>query len=139
MTEAELLNAFHSYLSQIHTILFGYISFISGFLIMSYLAASKLSRQLSILVLGIYSVACGSLIFRLFLVRKDFVMLNQYILQGSQSGELSLPWFGTNPSWGPALLTVLDIAITIGGFVGSVVFFIIQRRDADAGSPRKFS
>jgi len=95
---------------------------------MSYLAADKLSRQLTALVLGLFSVTCGALIFRLFLVRHDFAMLNQFILQGSQSGELNLPWFGTNPSWGPQLLTILDVAIAFGGFVGSVTFFIFQRR-----------
>jgi len=131
MTEAELLATFQGYLTQIQTILFGYISFISGFLVMSYLAADKLSKLLTALVLSLFSVACGALIFRLFLARHDFSMLNQYILQRSQSGELNLPWFGANPPWAPQLLAILDIAITLGGFVGSVAFFFIQRRESE--------
>lgn len=135
MTEAELVATFQGFLTQIQTILFGYISFISGFLVMSYLAADKLSRLLSALVLGLFSVACGALIFRLFLVRHDFFMLYEYILQNAQSGALNLPWFGTNPRWAPRLLTILDIAISMGGFAGSVAFFFIQRRGPGSKAP----
>jgi hypothetical protein len=96
MTEAELITAFQGYLGEINAVLFGYISFISGFLIMSYLVASKLSNLLSIIVLALFTTASGVLILRLLFLRNDFSSLYQYILQQIQAGKLELPWIGSN-------------------------------------------
>ena len=98
---------------------------------MSYLAAKKLSGKLASLVLVLFSAACFALVMRLFLVRNDFAQLNLYIRDGIQSGSLDLVWWGSNPAWGPQLLMLLDIFVTVGGFVGSVVFFLMQRRKKD--------
>jgi len=129
MTEAELITAFHGYLGEINAVLFGYISFISGFLIMSYLVASKLSKLLSIIVLALFTTASGVLILRLIFLRNDFSSLYQYILQQTQSGSLELPWIGTNPAWGTQLLTYLEIATLVGGFVGCITYFLLQRTE----------
>jgi len=129
MTEAELITAFHGYLGEINAVLFGYISFISGFLIMSYLVASKLSKLLSIIVLALFTTASGVLILRLLFLRNDFSSLYQYILQQTQSGSLELPWIGTNPAWGTQLLTYLEVATLVGGFVGCIAYFLLQRTE----------
>ena len=81
MNEAELITAFHGYLGEINAVLFGYISFISGFLIMSYLVAARLSRFLSIVVLALFTTTSGVLILRLLFLRNDFSSLYQYILR----------------------------------------------------------
>jgi hypothetical protein len=127
MTEAELITAFHGYLGEINSVLFGYISFISGFLIMCYLVASKLSKLLSLIVLTLFTTASGVMILRLLFLRNDFSSLYQYILQQTQSGHLELPWIGTNPAWGTQLLTFLEVATLVGGFVGCIAYFILQR------------
>ena len=105
MTEAELIASFHGYLGEINAVLFGYISFISGFLIMSYLVASKLSRLLAGIVLLLFTTASGVLILRLTFLRNDVTSLYQYILQQVQSGQVDIPWIGTNPNWGTQLIT----------------------------------
>lgn len=130
MTEAELITAFQGYLAEINAVLFGYISFISGFLIMSYLVAAKLSRFLAVVVLTLFTTASGVLILRSLFLRNDFTELYQHIRQQVDSGALDLPWIGTNPAWGTLLLTYLEIATLIGGFVGCVAYFLIQRRNA---------
>ena len=128
MTEAELISAFHGYLGEINAVLFGYISFISGFLIMSYLVAAKLSKFLSIIVLALFTTASGVLILRLLFLRNDFSSLYQYILRQTQSGNLEIPWIGTNPAWGTQLLTYLEVATLAGGFIGCITYFLFQRR-----------
>jgi len=128
MTEAELIAAFQGYLSEINTVLFGYISFISGFLIMSYLVAAKLSKFLSIVVLALFATASGVLVLRLLFLRNDFASLYQYILRQTESGFLDLPWIGSNPAWGTQLLTFLEVATLVGGFVGCIAYFLLQRR-----------
>lgn len=128
MTEAELIAAFQGYLGEINAVLFGYISFISGFLIMSYLVAGKLSKFLSAVVLALFTTASGVLILRLLFLRNDFTSLYQYILQQTRSGSLDLPWIGTNPHWGTQLLTYLEVATLVGGFIGCIAYFLVQRR-----------
>ena len=128
MTEAELITAFHGYLGEINAVLFGYISFISGFLIMSYLVAAKLSKFLSIIVLTLFTTTSGVLILRLFFIRLDFSSLYQYILQQTQSGNLELPWIGKSPAWGTQLLTYLEVVTLVGGFIGCIAYFLFQRR-----------
>jgi hypothetical protein len=133
MTEAELIAAFHGYLGEINAVLFGYISFISGFLIMSYLVASKLSKLLSTIVLALFTTASGVLILRLLFLRNDFSSIYQYILQQTQAGNLELPWIGTNPAWGTQLLTYLEVATLVGGFVGCIAYFLSQRTKQSVG------
>ena len=128
MTEAELIASFHGYLGEINAVLFGYISFISGFLIMSYLVASKLSRLLAAIVLVLFTAASGVLILRLIFLRNDFSSLYQHILEQARTGQADLPWIGTNPGWGTILLTYLEVTTLIGGFVGCVAYFLVQRR-----------
>lgn len=127
MTEAELISAFHGYLGEINAVLFGYISFVSGFLIMSYLVASKLSRLLSTIVLVLFTTASGVMILRLLFLRNDFTSLYQYIRQQAASGALDLPWIGTNPAWGTQLLTYLEVATLAGGFFGCIAYYLFQR------------
>ncbi len=134
MTEAELVTAFQAYLSEINAILFGYISFISGFLIMSYLVADKLSRFLAAIVLTLFTTASGVLILRLFFTRNDFTSLYAYILQEKNAGNVGLAWIGTNPTWGPQIITYLEIATTVGGFIGCIAFFLFQRRNRTVGA-----
>lgn len=133
MTEAELIAAFHGYLGEINAVLFGYMSFISGFLIMSYLVAAKLSRFLSIIVLALFTTASGVLILRSLFLRKDLSSLYQFIMQQNQSGNLELPWIGSNPEWGTQLLTFLEISTLVGGFVGCIAYFLLQRRKQSVG------
>ena len=133
MTEAELITAFQGYLGEINAVLFGYFSFISGFLIMSYLVASKLSRLLSTIVLVLFTTASGVMILRLLFLRNDFTSIYQHILQQTESGALDLPWIGTNPAWGTQLLTYLEVATLAGGFIGCIAYFLFQRTKQSAG------
>lgn len=95
---------------------------------MSYLVADKLSKFLSIIVLAMFTTASGVLILRLLFLRNDFSSLYQYIPGQTQSGNLELPWIGANPAWGTQLLTYLEVATLLGGFIGCITYFPIQRR-----------
>ena len=128
MSEAELYTAFHASLSAAHSVLFGYISLMSGFLIMSYLAADKLSTVLATIVIALFSGASCLMTFRIFLNRNDAQAIASYMLEQKQSGSLELSWYGSNPSWTVGTSTFLEIAVVLGGFLGCLVFFFYQRR-----------
>ena len=132
MTEAELVAAFHSYLAAVDSEMFGYVSLLSGFLVMSYLVAVKLNAILAWIVLLLFTATCGVIVTRLSFLRTDFESLYSYILQQKNAGTIDLPWFGTNPAWGPQILGYLMFAVTVGGYLGCIAFFFFQRRNRSA-------
>lgn len=128
MSEAELIESFQGYLGLIHELLFGYVGIISAFLIMSYLVAHKLSRLLSSVVLTLFTAISFSLIFRIYLQRVDTFALMAYIQEHKIAGDLDLNWWGNNPLWVGQLNTLFDVIVTIGGYVGCIIFFLYQRK-----------
>lgn len=131
MSEAELFTAFHASLAAANSVLFGHISLMSGFLIMSYFAADKLSPVLATIVIALFSAASCLLIFRVFLNRNDAEAIVAYMLEQKQAGSLELSWFGVNPPWTVGATTLLEIAVVLGGFLGCLVFFFYQRRSSN--------
>jgi len=130
MSEAELYGAFHDALGAASSIMFGYVSLMSGFLIISYLAAHRLPAILAALVVTLFSLVSALLIFQIFLNRKDVQAINAYMFEQKRSGNLDLVWFGTNPPWAVTVNQYLVIAVTIGGFIGCIAYFFYQRSHA---------
>ena len=127
MTESELVTAFLGFNDAYHQVLFGYVSLMSGFLIMSYLAADKLPPVLATIVLALFSLVSAGLVFRMTLVRNNMEALLAYVVEQKALENLDLPWFPLSSTMGISM-TYLEIAATVGGFVGCMVFFFYQRR-----------
>ena len=131
MNEAELIEALQGFLSETTQLVFGYITVMSGFLIMSYLAAHKIPRSLAILVGTLFTAVSGVLMFRLYLIRMDTQELIKYIFEQKAAGNLDLEWFGTSPAWAPTVLAAIEITAILGGFLGCLVFFVYRRFNHD--------
>ena len=134
MTEAELMTLFHEYLASIHTLLFGFISLMSGFLIMSYLVARQLPSFLAAIVLTLFSAFSLTLTFKIYLTRTDFASLVSYIFERQAEGTLDLPWYGLAPKWAPTLIAYLEVSVLFVGFIGCIAFFIYQRKTSEEQS-----
>ena len=132
MNEAELMTVFHATLGTIHTLLFGLVSLMSGFLIMSYLVAKQLPTFLAGIVLTLFGIFSLTLIFKIFLTRNDFAALVKHILDQKAAGAVDLPWYGLAPSWAPTLIAYLEVSSLFVGFIGCIAFFVYQRRSGDA-------
>ena len=126
MTEAEIFTAFSNLAATYSTLFFGFVSLMSGFLIMSYLAANKLPMTLASIVLALFSMVSGSLIFRMNLTRNNIEALMSHVVEQKAMGNLDLPWFPLNPAG--SAVAYLEIAATVGGFIGCIVFFFYQRK-----------
>ncbi len=131
MSEAELYSAFHAALGGANSILFDYISLMFAFLIMSYLAAHRLPTFLASIVIALFSLVSGLLIFQLFLYRNDAGAIASYLFEQKASGNFDLSWYGTNPTWAATTNLYLMIAVTAGGFLTCIVFFLFQRSSAN--------
>lgn len=128
MNEAELVAAFQGYIELTNQIFFGYVSLMSGFLVMSYLVADKISNFLASIAVALFSLVSAQLIFGIFLNRNDLSEIMAHLLAQSQSGNFDLVWLGTNPPWAPDVTTILYIATTIGGYFACISFFFYKRR-----------
>ena len=53
MTEAEAVMTFREFVGESNQLLFGYISFVSAFLVMSYFAAAKLHNLLAVFLVSL--------------------------------------------------------------------------------------
>jgi hypothetical protein len=124
MTEYEGAALFLDYLNTSIQLVLAYISILSAFLIMSYFAADKLINGLMGIVIILFTLVCVMLIFQLNLTRSDMAELYAYLTQFS---DTSLEWFGTNPSWAVRTLTYMHYLVTIGGYIGCLVFFFWRR------------
>ena len=124
MTLTDGATLFGGYLDLANQLVFGYVSILSAFLIMSYFAAHKLNKWLMMLVLVLFTIVCAILIMQLNLTRTDMASLYAYLLtlEGADT-----EWFGNNPGWAPGVLTVLLNFVTFGGYAGSIAFFFYQR------------
>jgi hypothetical protein len=50
------------------------------------------------------------------------------MLAQKQSGVYDLAWFGMNPPWVPQSLTFLQVLLGLGGYFGSIFFFVYSRK-----------
>ena len=133
MTEYEAYDAIMSIASNSYELLFGYFSLVFAFLVMSHMAAKKLSDPLVTVVIGLYSLACMYMVFNFYALNTDIDSLYSYMLDQKESGAYDLSWFGQNPLWVPKSMTVLQILLGAGGYFGSIFFFFHRRKESLPG------
>ena len=112
--------------------MFGYFSLVFGFLVMSHLAARRLSSKLVAVVLGLYTLASLVIVLNFYALNVDLDNLYRYMLEQKISGAYDLAWFGMNPLWVPRSLTVLQVLLGLGGSLGSLFFFFHSRKEGVA-------
>ncbi len=127
MTEYEAVSLFYEMIGNLVNILFGYISILSAFLIMSYFAAGKLNGWLLTIVLSLFSFACLMFIAQFNFIKMDMQSLYRYIIEIKTADDTALSWFGNTPAWTVRSQTILQNLVTIGGYFGCIVFFVFQR------------
>ncbi len=133
MTEYEAYDTIMSIASNTNQLMFGFFSLVFAFLVMSHMAAKKLSRQLIVVVVALYSVACLIIILNFYALNVDLDSLYSHMLLEKQNGTYELSWFGLNPPLIPRSLTVLQVLVGVGGYFGSIYFFFHRRQTRQAG------
>tara|TARA_R110000868_G_scaffold48908_8_gene158188 strand:- start:3390 stop:3794 length:405 start_codon:yes stop_codon:yes gene_type:complete len=134
MSEAELITAFQGYVSLTNQLFFGYVSLVSGFIVMSYLVADKISSFLAVIGVVLFSIVSALLLFGIFISRNNAEHLMAYLRAQAQRGEIDLAWLGANPSWAGDVMNVLYVSATFGGYFASIIYFFYSR-----GRPRSAS
>jgi len=127
MSESEAFELVMLMASELSQLMFGYFSIISAFLVMSYLVSDKLSNIQSAIILILYTTCTSFIVLNIYALNIDLDSLYAEMLLKKESGEFRLTWFGKNPLWVPTTLTTIQVAICIGGYIGSVAFFFSKR------------
>ena len=133
MTEYEAYDTLMSLASNSFNLMFGYFSLVFGFLVMSHLAAKRLSSQLVVVVIGLYTMASLIITINFYALNVDLDALYLYMLEQKLSGGYDLAWFGMNPIWVPKSLTIFQVLLGLGGYFGSIFFFFHRRKETASG------
>ena len=129
MTEYEAYELLMSLSSQTHNLMFGYFSLVFAFLVMSHMAARRLSKPLVGVVIGLYTLATLVININFYALNVDLDNLYLYMLEHKSSGAYDLAWFGMNPAWVPKSLTLFQVLLGLGGYFGSLFFFFHSRKN----------
>lgn len=127
MSEAEAYELLMLITSELNQLMFGYFSMVSAFLVMSYLAADKLSALHAGITVALFAVCSAYVVLNVVALNVDLDSLYAEMIARKSAGEYALAWFGRNPVWLPVSLTFVQVGIGLGGFVGSLVFFFSRR------------
>jgi len=133
MTEYEAYDTLLALASNTYNLMFGYFTLVFGFLVMSHLAADRLSSHLVAVVIGLYTLASLFINLNFYALNVDLDSLYLYTLDQKSTGKFDLSWFGKNPLWVPQSLTVLQVLLGLGGYFGSIFFFFHSRKRATLG------
>lgn len=128
MSEAELVAAFQGYIGLTNQLFFGYVSLLSGYLVMSYLVADKISTFLASISVVLFSIVSVLLLLGMFLSRNNAEHIMVFMRVSALKGGLDLDWLGYNPPWAADLMSALYILATFGGYLASIVYFFYKRR-----------
>jgi hypothetical protein len=128
MTEYEAYDTVMSLASNSYQLMFGFFSLVFAFIVMSHMAARKLSGRLVAVIIALYSVAMLVIILNFYALNIDLDNLYVYMMMQKQNGTYELSWFGTNPPIVPKTLTVLQVLLGLGGYLGSLFFFFHSRQ-----------
>lgn len=134
MNEAETIAAIQGFIGLTNQLFFGYVSLLSGFLLMSYLVADKISLFLSAIAVALFSIVSALLLFGIFLSRNNAEGLLGHLRKQAQRGELDLVWLQANPTWAGDVMTVLYLLATLGGYVASILYFFYSQRRPQSSS-----
>jgi hypothetical protein len=136
MNESELISAFHGSVELNSQVFFGYISLMSGVLVLAWLAAHKLPSVLAAIVVTLFSVVSALLVFRIYLNGSDAAALMSHMMAQQALGNMNFAGFGSNPLGATPIVMALEMLSTVGGFLGCITFFFYRRRSTrGSGNP----
>lgn len=104
------------------------MSLLSGFLVVCYLVADKLPVFLASIILTLFSLVSALLIFRIYLNGNTSSEILSLMREQHEAGTMNIPWMASDVSWSAKVVAILEILVTLGGYVGSIAFFFYRRK-----------
>ena len=130
MTEYEAYDTLMSQAGNAYQLMFGFFGLVFAFIVMSHVAARKISGKLVSVIIAIYTLAVLQIVINFYVLNIDLDNLYAYMMQKKLDGTYDMSWFGSNPLIVPKILTVLQVLLGVGGYVGSIFFFFQSRKES---------
>jgi len=130
MTDSELLSAFMAAVETLWLIFSTYVSIVFAFLVVSYLAASKLKKSLAAIVIALYTLVAFWSSWALNRGSNSVSAIAAELKARAQHGASSIDWHpaANTPDIVISTIPLLITFIAVLAYVGSVFFFYIQRK-----------
>ncbi len=125
MTDYEVLSLFNEMAANTQGAFMNFVTILSAFLIAGFLAAHKLSKTMTIIVIALFTVAA---------LQEGAVMIFHWIGQAGLMVDMrsreALSWHGATRGgrWLGPIFTTTFVFIVVGGYIGALVFFFHQQR-----------
>jgi pheromone shutdown protein TraB len=129
MSDADLLNAFTNFVNTSWMIFTAYVSVVFAYLVAGYLVSSKLGSNMALLVSTIYTLVATWAIFAINTNLQSISATAREIRRVVEEGESTLGWLPIVdiPDFLDTTMPVIVTFITVGAYVGSILFFYYQR------------
>jgi hypothetical protein len=132
MTEYEYATLFFQVADTAHAAIANFLTVVFAMLVVSYLAAHRLDRYATVLLLTAYSLFSLGIAFEIFNLYRDFGALGWELAQYHDANPAAYNWLGmaTDLDSGPNLFIPAVIAtVCVIAYLGSMMFFMRMRRE----------
>lgn len=137
MTEYEFAALFYQVVDVANASLANFLTITSAMLVVCYLAADKLDRVSSILVLTLFTVFSMGMINEIYSEYRDLVSIGQEIAKSASSASSDLKWHGFALGDADGLASFIPrwvVAMSLLAYFGTLWFFFhMRRRSAKKG------
>lgn len=131
MTEYELASLFYQVVDVANASLANFLTITSAMLIVCYLAAAKLDRVSSVLVLTLFTVFSMGMINEIYSEYRDLVGIGQEIAQAAGDAGSNLKWHGFalgNADGAGEFIPRWVVTMSLLAYFGTLWFFFHMRR-----------
>ena len=131
MTEFELIYLFNEFLNTAYSRLNDFMVGLFAMLAAGYLVAAKLSRTMTSLLVGLFTVFSMTTMFPAIAAMDRMVLASQQVrLVASQAGSELSALVSIMPA--RSIVIPVTVILLVAAYCGAVVFFFQARRSADA-------
>ena len=130
MTEYEYATLFFQLSETAHAAIANFLTVVFAMLVVSYLAADKLDRYATSLLLTAYTLFSLGLAFEIFNLYRDFGELGWELAKYHDANPAAYTWLGmaTDLESGPnRFIPAVIAAVCVIAYLGSMMFFVRMR------------
>lgn len=135
MTEYEYATLFFQVVDTAHAAIANFLTIVFAMIVVSYLAAHKIDRYATGLLLSAYTLFSFGLTFEIYNLYTDFANLGWELAQYQDANPSAYTWLGmaTSLDSGPnkVIPAVISIVCLIA-YLGSMMFFVRMRKAPDS-------
>lgn len=131
MSDYELVTLFAEYNANLQTSLMNYVAVLFAFLIVAYLAASRLEARMVFVVVALFTLVALPQVLNVMGFGYDTAAIAGQIAARAAEDPSGLGWHGTSQPWGPISVSVTRYStavVLIVSYLGALIFFFHQRQ-----------